>query len=138
MAVSEIVNADELRDLYPIIEEGMLAIHDKQTTKTSRIAPDIYHKILTGVVKLLVLHDDEKVLGWCTCYVNDRTGICEDMYIVPKAPKHLIYEFVDTLEKFVQVDGAKELVFTSTRRAWGRKLKKLDYHLQCFVFGKEF
>lgn len=138
MAVSEIQNADELRDLYPIIEAGVAAIQAKQSVPVSRIAPDVYHKVLTGIVKLLVLHNDEKVLGWCTCYVNDRTGVCEDMYIVPEAPKHLIYEFVDTLEKFVQVDGAKELVFTSTRRAWGRKLEKVGYHLQCFVFGKEF
>lgn len=138
MAVSEIVNADELRDLYPIIEAGVTAIQSKQKAKVSRIAPDVYHKVLTGAVKLLILHDDENVLGWCTCYVNERTGICEDMYIVPFAPKHLIYEFVDTLEKFVQGNGAKELVFTSTRKAWGRKLEKAGYQLQCYVFGKEF
>lgn len=138
MAVSEIQNADELRDLYPIIEAGVASIQAKQSIREHRIAPDTYHKILAGDVKLLVLHDDDKVLGWCTCYVTDRTGVCEEMYILPEAPKHSINEFVDTLEKFVQVDGAKELVFTSTRKGWGRKLRKQGYHLQCYVFGKEF
>lgn len=138
MAVSEITSADELRDLYPIIEAGVAAIKAKQPVIMPHIAPDIYHRVLIGKVKLLVLHDDETVLGWCTFCVTERTGVCEDMYIAPGAPNHLLYEFTDTLEKSVQSEGATELVFTSTRRAWGRKMKRQGYSLRCFVFAKEF
>lgn len=138
MAVCEVLTEEELRELFPLIDEGVSRISGRgNPVFRDRIGADVYHAVLQGKLRFFVIHDDDDVWGWGTGYLVGEEGIFEDLYIRPGAPKYLMREYADFFEKAMKAEGARRTAFTTTRTAWGRALNKSGYEMTCVVFSKE-
>lgn len=140
--ISEITQLDELRDLYPLIEEGVARFGEVAIGGYPKIAADIYREVADGLFTLMVAHDEEAVWGWATVTVvttsaGRKQGRGEDLYIRPGAPSFILNEIFDYCEKHVRANGATSVTFTSPRLAWARRLDSLGYRLTNYVFTKE-
>lgn len=139
--ISPVDRLDDLRALYPMLDEGVAAIRRHMPGK-DLIAADVYRLVANGDCRALVIHTEERVWGWATYGVVKKAsgeiqGVAHDLYIHPDAPRFLLDEAVDYLEKQWAADGATTFHFQSGRKAWGRRLAPQGYRLTTYVFTKE-
>lgn len=140
--ITQVTSVEELRELYPLLEEGAEIIAKGSNNPGAYFPPDIYKNIVDGRFILFVLHDDDTVWGWATVFFDtDMSGgkvsVCQDLYIKQDAPKHFLNEYIDFFEKFSQSENCKSTVFFTAREAWRRVVEPKEYKLVGYIFKKE-
>lgn len=139
--IEAVTAPNDLRALYPFLEEGVAALKEKGS-QMHEIAADIYAAAQSKAVTLALLLDGDRPWGWTAFYPSTgftgETSVVSWMtYIRPGAPKWLLEELLTYTDGLAASIGASRIEFMTTRPAWSRRLAPHGYRVTGIVLEKE-
>lgn len=131
----------EIRSMYPFIEEGVAAIK-AHAPDMPEIAADVYAAALSRSVTLALITDGDKIHGWTAFYrdqgYDNRAVIVSWMtFIKPGAPSWCLDDLLTWTDGLASESDCDAIRFTTTRPAWGRRLKRYGYRVASINLEKE-